>query len=77
MKVSVSLPAEDVSFLDAYTRGRGMPSRSATVHEAVRCLRDATESESLSRDYEAAWSPWAAGGDAAGWESTAGDGLGS
>jgi len=77
MKISVSLPSEDVSFLDAYTRGRGLPSRSATVHEAVRCLRDATESESLSQDYEAAWSQWAASGDAAWWESSAGDGLSS
>jgi len=50
MKLSVSLPAEDVAFLDAFTRAHGLSSRSATVHEAVRCLSNVTESQSLSRD---------------------------
>ena len=38
MKVSVSLPDEDVEFLDAYARSQGLASRSATVHKAVRLL---------------------------------------
>ena len=39
MKVSVSLPDDDVEFLDAYARSQGIESRSAVVHKAVRLLR--------------------------------------
>ena len=39
MKVSVSLPDEDVDFLDAYASSQGFASRSAVVHKAVRLLR--------------------------------------
>ena len=34
MKLSVSLPGEDVDFLDAYARERGLESRSAAVQQA-------------------------------------------
>ncbi len=39
MKLSVSLPDEDVEFLDAYAKSKGSESRSAVVHKAVRLLR--------------------------------------
>ena len=39
MKVSVSLPDEDVEFLDRYAEEHGFRSRSAVVHTAVRALR--------------------------------------
>jgi Arc/MetJ-type ribon-helix-helix transcriptional regulator len=71
MKVSVSLPGEDVEFLDEYARGRGLDSRSAAVHQAVRLLRAAE----LGPAYEGAWDEWAGGEDAAIWESTADDRL--
>lgn len=32
MKVSVSLPGQDVEFLDAYAREQGLESRSAALH---------------------------------------------
>ena len=35
MKLSVSLPEDDVLFLDGYARERGAGSRSAAVHDAV------------------------------------------
>jgi Arc/MetJ-type ribon-helix-helix transcriptional regulator len=73
MKVSVSLPSEDVDFLDGYALEQGLGSRSAAVHRAIRVLRTAE----LGGTYEAAWAEWtAAGGDDA-WESTSADGLGS
>jgi antitoxin MazE9 len=71
MKVSVSLPGEDVQFLDAYAKEQGLDSRSAALHRAIRLLRTAE----LGGAYEAAWEEWAAGDEAALWESTAGDGL--
>lgn len=71
MKVSVSLPGEDVEFLDEYAKKQGYESRSAVLHKAVRLLR-ATE---LSAAYENAWREWAESGDAEVWESTSADGL--
>lgn len=73
MKLSVSLPGEDVRFLDDYAREQGLASRSAAVHRAVRLLRTAE----LGATYEAAWEEWAADGEAEAWESTTDDGLGS
>ena len=71
MKVSVSLPGEDVQFLDEYAKEQGLDSRSAALHRAVRLLRTAE----LGGTYEAAWEEWAAEDDSALWESTSGDGL--
>ena len=73
MKVSVSLPTDDVDFLDAYAREQGLDSRSAALHRAVRLLR----ASELGAAYESAWGEWAASGEAAAWEAAAGDGLGS
>jgi len=73
MKVSVSLPGEDIQFLDQYAKEQGLESRSAALHRAVRLLRTAE----LGGTYEAAWDEWAAGEDGPLWESTTGDGLGS
>lgn len=71
MKVSVSLPDEDIEFLDAYARSVGARSRSAVLQRAVRLLR-ATE---LGPAYAQAWQEWEADGDSEVWESVSGDGL--
>jgi antitoxin MazE9 len=71
MKVSVSLPGEDVEFLDEYAKKQGYDSRSAVVHKAVRLLR----STELSAAYESAWREWTENGEAEAWESAIGDGL--
>jgi Arc/MetJ-type ribon-helix-helix transcriptional regulator len=71
MKVSVSLPDEDVEFLDEYASGHGMPSRSAAVHKAVRLLR----ASGLGAAYEEAWSEWDGSGERELWEPTVNDGV--
>ena len=71
MKVSVSLPPEDVEFLDAYAAAEGIPSRSAAVHKAVRLLK----ASGLGAAYEDAWDEWAESGDASLWDDTVDDGL--
>ncbi len=71
MKLSVSLPAEDVALLDQYARTVGLPSRSAAVQHAVRLLRHAD----LEQDYAAAWEEWEISGARAAWDATTGDGL--
>jgi len=72
MKVSVSLPDDDVEFLDTYAEREGFASRSAVLHKAVRLLR----ASELGGAYEDAWSEWRAGDDATLWETTISDGLG-
>lgn len=72
MKISVSLPDEDVEFLDAYAATNGVASRSAALHRAVRLLR----ASELSPDYEAAWEEWASSDDSKLWELTSKDGIG-
>lgn len=71
MKVSVSLPGEDVQFLDEYAKEQGLESRSAALRRAVRLLRTAE----LAGTYEAAWDEFAAQDDGLLWDSTTGDGL--
>ncbi len=72
MKLSVSLPDEDVEFLDAYATAHRVGSRSATVQKAVRLLR----ASELGSAYEDAWIDWADSDDSELWETAAGDGLG-
>ena len=73
MKVSVSLPEDDVEFLDAYAHAQGIESRSAVLHKAVGLLR-ATQ---LGDAYEEAWDSWESSADASAWEAATADGLGS
>lgn len=70
MKVSISLPDDDVEFLDAYADREGISSRSAVLHMAVRLLR----ASELGPAYESAWAEWDSGDDGALWETTAADG---
>jgi Arc/MetJ-type ribon-helix-helix transcriptional regulator len=71
MKISVSLPGEDVEFLDSYAEKQGLDSRSAAMHRAVRLLRTAE----LAAAYEGAWDEWANGADAELWAQIVDDGL--
>lgn len=71
MKLSVSLPEEDVALLDEHARKSGLRSRSAAVHQAVRLLRHLD----LEEDYAAAWAEWGESGEAEVWDVATGDGL--
>jgi Arc/MetJ-type ribon-helix-helix transcriptional regulator len=68
MKISVSLPEEDVRFLDEQGT-----NRSATLHEAVALLRD----RQLADQYAEAFSAWSDSPDAELWNATTADGLSS
>ncbi|WP_028813413.1 ribbon-helix-helix domain-containing protein [Streptomyces flavidovirens] len=71
MKISVSLPQEDVTFVDAYAAKTEAESRSAVIHAAIEMLR----ASQLEEDYGAAFQEWDASEDAAFWDRTTGDGL--
>lgn len=68
MKISVSLPEEDVRFLDEQGT-----NRSATLHEAVALLRD----RQLAEQYAEAFSEWTDSPDAELWDAATPDGLAS
>ncbi|HEV2954274.1 MAG TPA: ribbon-helix-helix domain-containing protein [Candidatus Dormibacteraeota bacterium] len=72
MKLSVSLPDDDVKLLDSLAHRPGFGSRSAVIHRAVRLLQDL----GLGDDYEHAWTEWESSNEAGLWDSLAGDGLG-
>lgn len=55
MKVSVSIPDEDVEFLDNYVETHQIASRSAALHRAIRLLR----ASELGAAYAAAFDEWA------------------
>ncbi len=71
MKLSVSLPEEDVAVLDAYVREHALSSRSAAVQKAVRMLRHPR----LEQEYAEAWQEWESSGEQALWGAAVGDGL--
>jgi len=67
----VSLPDDDVGFVDQYVERTGGSSRSAAIHDAIALLRNA----SLEDAYLVAWAEWEADGEADVWEITVGDGV--
>ena len=71
MKISVSLPHDDLAFVDEETRAGRFETRSAAIHAAIRLLRDRRYVDS----YAAAWDEWD-GTDAEAWNSVDSDGLG-
>jgi Arc/MetJ-type ribon-helix-helix transcriptional regulator len=71
MKLSVSLPDDDIVVLDEHARKVGLGSRSAAIHQAVRLLRRC----GLDEDYAAAWEEWDRSGEREVWETASGDGL--
>ena len=71
MKLSVSLPDDDVEYLDTYAERQGLDSRSAALQKAVRLLR----ASELGAAYESAWDEWTGGDDAEIWASVDADDL--
>ena len=72
MRLSINLQEEEVGFLDAYARSRGIKSRSGVVSAALRLLH---RQEAVDQDYAAAFAEWSDSEDSVAWERMAGDGL--
>ena len=71
MKLSVSLPDDDIAVLDAYIKRTGLPSRSAGLHQAVQMLRF----PDLEDNYTEAWAQWSTYERESPWENTVADGI--
>lgn len=71
MKLSVSLPDEDVAFLDEYASEIDADSRSAVIQYSIKLLRQ----HRLVAEYDEAFAEWEGSEDQRLWESVVGDGL--
>jgi Arc/MetJ-type ribon-helix-helix transcriptional regulator len=71
MKVSVSLPEEDLAYIDEYASRVGYSSRSSVLQHAISLLR----MSEMGDAYAAAWTEWNRSGSGGRWEPTSGDGL--
>jgi len=71
MKVSVSLPEEDIAYIDSYVQRSGAPSRSSVLHQAVALLR----MSELEAAYASAFQEWQGSEDRELWDNVVGDGL--
>jgi Arc/MetJ-type ribon-helix-helix transcriptional regulator len=67
MKISVSLPSEDIIYVDEYAHRKGSSSRSSVLHHAIDLLR----LSELEEAYASAWDEWAQSEDAALWDAIA------
>ena len=67
----MSLPLDDVEFLDGYMRSHGVGSRSAVVRKAVGLLR----ASELGSAYGDAWREGFDSGEETAWETASGDGI--
>jgi Arc/MetJ-type ribon-helix-helix transcriptional regulator len=69
MKLSVSLPDDDVAFLDQVALDRALDSRSAALQAAVKALREQSLVEAYMEEF------LASRGEYAEWDATSGDGI--
>lgn len=69
MKVSVSVPDEDIEFLDNYAKTHHVASRSAALQRAIRLLR----ASELTDSYAAAFTEWSDDADRTAWDATTAD----
>ena len=69
MKVSVSVPDEDVEFLDTYAKTHNVASRSAAIHRAIRLLR----ASELTDSYAAAFTEWSDDPNNDAWDAAVAD----
>lgn len=69
--MSISLPEDDMAFVDDYVRMTDAPSRSAVIHEAIEMLRAAR----LEEEYAEAWEEWEGSEDARLWDAATADGM--
>lgn len=69
MKVSVSVPDEDIEFLDNYAKTHQVASRSAALQRAIRLLR----ASELTDSYAAAFTEWSDDADHTAWDTATAD----
>jgi Arc/MetJ-type ribon-helix-helix transcriptional regulator len=65
----VSVPDEDVEFLDNYVKSHRIASRSAALQRAIRLLR----ASELTDAYAAAFAEWSDDPDSAAWDTATPD----
>lgn len=69
--MSVSLPDDDVAFIDEFLERSGDETRSAVLQRAISMLR----AVQLADSYDVAFREWHESGEADVWDVAVGDGL--
>ncbi|WP_062303018.1 ribbon-helix-helix domain-containing protein [Demequina subtropica] len=75
VKLSISLPDEDVRVIDALIASGAAPNRSAAVHSAIEHLVEAERERALADQLVEAMSEWSSSGERDVWDAVAGDGV--
>ena len=65
----MSIPDQDVEFLDHYATVHRFPSRSAALQRAIRLLR----ASELTESYAAAFAEWSEDPDSDAWDTATAD----
>ena len=68
-RLAVSVPDEDIEFLDKYVKTHRIASRSAAVQRAIRLLR----ASELTNAYAAAFTEWTDEPGNAAWDAASAD----
>lgn len=71
MKISISLPSEQVAFIERYRKAHQLDNRS----EAFQHVLSELQEKELEEAYRAAGEEWKNSEDAALWDNVSGDGL--
>lgn len=71
VKLSVSLPEDDVRFIDEYSARAGEASRSSVIQLAIARLRESQ----LQDEYAAAFAEWDEAEEAGLWDAATADGM--
>jgi putative addiction module CopG family antidote len=71
VKVSVSIPEEDLAYVESQIAAGRFPSRSAVMHAAIKSLR----TRDLEAQYAAAAKEWVESGEDVVWDAAIADGL--
>jgi Arc/MetJ-type ribon-helix-helix transcriptional regulator len=71
MKLSISVPDEQMALIDRVMTAQGLTSRSAAIQQGIELWLN----QALVDDYAAAFKEWDRSGDSTAWETVVGDGL--
>ncbi|WP_062518827.1 ribbon-helix-helix domain-containing protein [Demequina silvatica] len=75
VKLSISLPEDDIKVLDALVAAGAASNRSAAVHSAIERLVEAERERELEAQLIDAMREWKDSGEHAAWDGVAGDGV--
>ena len=71
MRIRLSLPDDDLAFIDDHVARHPGSSRASAIRDAIQLLRE----EELGEEYRAAFDEWHESGEDRLWNTVSGDGI--